>query len=189
VNDPITIRLATASDRPLLRGAIILLQDYERQLHATRLPGEQIADTYLAWIERRAADNGALLVAEIQSIFAGFAAGWIEQDDNVAETVDSNRFGYISDICVMPAYRGQRIALRLINNLEQHLRRAGVTRLRIASLATNATARAAYQRAGFVPYEIIYEKSCVAPNNGREIVAAAPYLLTDFRFPLMAQAV
>jgi ribosomal protein S18 acetylase RimI-like enzyme len=113
----------------------------------------------LAWIERRAADSGAVLVADTQGIFAGFAAGWVEQDDNIAETADSNRFGYISDICVMPAYRGQRIALRLLDNLEQHLRRAGVTRLRIASLATNAAARATYERGGFVPYEIIYEKS------------------------------
>jgi ribosomal protein S18 acetylase RimI-like enzyme len=58
----------------------------------------------------------------------------------------------------MLAYRGQRIALRLLESLEQHLRRAGVTRLRIASLATNTAARATYERGGFVPYEIIYEK-------------------------------
>ena len=158
MNDPITIRPATASDHPLLRRAIIELQDHERRLHATRLPGEQIAETYLAWIEHRAADSGAVLVAETQGIFVGFAAGWVEQDDNIAETADSNRFGYISDICVMPAYRGQRIALRLLGNLEQHFRCTGVTRLRIASLATNAAARAAYERGGFVPYEIIYEK-------------------------------
>ena len=125
MNDPITIRPATASDRPLLRRAIIELQDYERRLHATRLPGEQIADAYLGWVERRAADSGAVLVAETQGIFVGFAAGWIEQDDNIAETADSNRFGYISDICVMPAYRRQHTALRLLDNLEQHLAAPG----------------------------------------------------------------
>jgi ribosomal protein S18 acetylase RimI-like enzyme len=150
MNYPITIRPATASDRPLLRRGIIELQDHERRLHASRLPGEQIADAYLAWIEQRAADSGAVLVAETQAIFVGFAAGWVEQDDNIAESSDSNRFGYISDISVMPAYRGQRIALRLLDKLEKHLR--------IACLATNAAARAAYERGGFVPYEIIYEK-------------------------------
>jgi ribosomal protein S18 acetylase RimI-like enzyme len=158
MNAPITIRPAATSDHPLLRRAIIELQDHERRLHATRLPGAQIADTYLAWLEHRAAESGAVLVAETEGIFVGFAAGWVEQDDNIAETADSNRFGYISDICVMPGYRGQRIALRLLDDLEQHLRRAGVTRLRIASLATNAAARATYERGGFVPYEIIYEK-------------------------------
>jgi ribosomal protein S18 acetylase RimI-like enzyme len=158
MSDPITIRPARASDRPLLRRAILELQDYERRLHATRLPGEQIADDYLAWIEKQAADGGAVLVAETEGTFVGFAAGWVEQDDNIAETADSNRFGYISDICVMPAYRGQRIALRLLDNLEQHLRRGGVTRLRITSLATNAAARTTYERSGFVPYEITYEK-------------------------------
>jgi hypothetical protein len=102
MDDLITIQPATASDRPLLRGAIIELLDHE-----SRLPGEQIAGTYLAWIERRAADSGAVLVAGTQDILVGFAAGWVEQDDNIAETSDSNRSGYISDICVMRAYRGQ----------------------------------------------------------------------------------
>jgi ribosomal protein S18 acetylase RimI-like enzyme len=64
----------------------------------------------------------------------------------------------------MPAYRSQRNALRLLDDLGQHLRRARVTRLRIASLNTNAAARATYERAGFVPYEIIYEK----PTGGAE---------------------
>jgi ribosomal protein S18 acetylase RimI-like enzyme len=158
MNDPLTIRPATASDRPLLRRAIIELQDHERRLHATRLPSEQIADTYLARIEHLAAENGAVLVAEIDGLFAGFVAGWVEQNDNPAETADSNRFGYISDICVMPGYRGRHIALRLLESIEQHLGRTGVARLRIGSLAANAAARATYERGGFAPYEVVHEK-------------------------------
>jgi ribosomal protein S18 acetylase RimI-like enzyme len=158
VTDPVTIRPATAADRPELHSAIIELQDHERRLHATRLPGAQIADAYLAWIEHRTAVSGTVLVAEAEGGFAGFVAGWIEQEDNIAETPDSNRFGYVSDICVMPAYRGRRIARRLLAALEQHLGRAGVTRLRIGSLAMNTAARASYEQAGFAPYEVTYEK-------------------------------
>ena len=61
---------------------------------------EQIADAYLDWMLRQAEVSGAVLVAESGGSFVGFVAGWIEQADNVAETPDFNRFGYISDICV-----------------------------------------------------------------------------------------
>jgi ribosomal protein S18 acetylase RimI-like enzyme len=152
------IRPATPADRQDLRQAIVELQDYERLRHATRLPSEQVADAYLAWMERQAAAEGAILVAVSDASFAGFVAGWIANDENVAETPDSNRFGYISDICVMPAYRGQRIAAQLLDGIEHYLRRAGISRLRINTLAVNTSAQSSYEHAGFAPYEILYEK-------------------------------
>ncbi len=145
-------------DAPALRSAIVELSEHEHRLHPTRLPGEQIADAYLAWMQQRAAEGGAVLVAEVGGAFAGFVAGWIEVGSEIAETPDSNRFGYISDICVMPAHRGRRVANSLLGAIEQHLARAGIRRLRIASLAGNAPARKSYERAGFLPYEILYEK-------------------------------
>jgi ribosomal protein S18 acetylase RimI-like enzyme len=154
----LTIRPAIPSDWPQLRQAVIELQEHERRLHSTRLPGEQIADAYLKGMQRKAGERGAILVAEIQSAFVGFVAGWIEQERNIAETDNSNRFGYISDICVLPAYRGQRLASRLLDALEQHLRGEGAMRMRIGTLAANGSARASYERAGFVAYEVVYEK-------------------------------
>jgi ribosomal protein S18 acetylase RimI-like enzyme len=107
---------------------------------------------------RHAEASGAVLVAESGGSFVGFVAGWIEQAENIGETPDSNRFGYVSDICVMPAFRGQRIAAQLLDGIEQYLSRTGVTRLRINALAVNAPAQASYEHAGFAPYEILYEK-------------------------------
>src|SRR6516225_9748950 len=78
--------------------------------------------------------------------------------DHIPESADSNRFGYLSDICVMPAYRRQRIAQRLLTALEQHLASAGITRFRLFALAANASARATYESVGFAAYEILYEK-------------------------------
>jgi GNAT superfamily N-acetyltransferase len=103
--------------------------------------------------------QGAVLVAESKDIFVGFVAGWIEETGNIGETPDSNRVGCVSDICVMPDFRGRRIATQLLNRIEQHLARFGVTRLRINSLAANKAARASYKYAGFAPYEIVYEKT------------------------------
>lgn len=42
--------------------------------------------------------------------------------------------------------------------MEQYFRKTGSTRLRINALAVNAPAQASYERAGFLPYEILYEK-------------------------------
>ena len=93
--DCIVIRRAEPSDRPDLLKAVIELQDYERQLHETRLPGEQIADAYTCWMLSSADGGGLVLVAKDEDDFVGFAAGWIEHEENVAETSDSNRFGFI----------------------------------------------------------------------------------------------
>jgi len=152
------IRSATTRDRPQSRAAIIDLQDHERRLHATRMPGEQIADAYLDWMLEQVQVEGLCLVAEGDGEFCGFVAGWVENSDAIAETPDSQRFGYISDIWVMPPFRGHGIATRLLQEIELRLRRTGVTRVRINVLAANASARAAYERAGFAVYEIQYEK-------------------------------
>ena len=154
----VVIRPAKTSDRPALRLAIIELQEFERRLHGTRRPGEEVANAYLDWMLRQAAEGGAVLVAEIDGMVIGFVAGWIERTDNIAETADSNRVGYISDICVLPSHRGQGIAGQLLDNISKQLGAAGVTRIRIGSLADNRSARSSYERAGFVPYEVVYEK-------------------------------
>jgi GNAT superfamily N-acetyltransferase len=164
--DGLTIRPATRSDRQNLRAAIVELQEHERRLHATRLPGEQIAGAYLDWMLGQAEASGAALVAEADGTFAGFAAGWVVEDDAIAETADSNRYGLVSDVCVLAPYRGRRIASRLIEAIEAHLAYAGVLRIRIGALAANTAARRSYERSGYAPYEVVYEK-VVAPTGGQ----------------------
>ena len=116
-------------------------------------------------MRQRAEAAGVVLVAEKEGNFVGFVSGWIEESENIAETPESNRFGYISDICVLPAFRGQRIARQLLAAIEWYLWRAGVTRLRITALAVNPSAQAAYEHAGFAPYEIVYEKAANDTNG------------------------
>jgi ribosomal protein S18 acetylase RimI-like enzyme len=123
------------------------------------MPGEQVADAYLDWMLRRAETLGAVLVAENNQTFVGFVAGWIEETENIGETPDSKRIGFVSDICVMPQFRGREIASELLKGIGEHLRGLGAMRLRMHALAANRSARAAYERTGFAPYEIIYEKT------------------------------
>lgn len=155
--DQIVIRRVKSSDRPDLLKAIVELQNFERELHDTRLPGEQIADSYTDWMLSNAESSGSVFLAEVDGMFAGFVSGWIEQEESLAETADSNRFGYISDLCVLSTFRGKRIANHLLDAMVAHFRSADVARVRVGFLAANRSAKIAYERAGFRPYETIYE--------------------------------
>ncbi|MGA9846640.1 MAG: GNAT family N-acetyltransferase, partial [Roseiarcus sp.] len=141
------------------------LHECERRLHSSRLPGEETADAYLDWMLAEARQGGAVLVAEVCGAFAGFAAGWIAQENLIEETPDSNRYGYVSDICVLPPFRGRRIASALLEALEARLRQGGVTRIRLSALAANAAARKVYERSGYTLYEVVYEKRVGADNE------------------------
>ena len=154
-----TIRPQREADQANLRRAFVELQEFERSLHDSRLPGAEIAIPYVEWMQNQVADrSGEVFVAEVDGVFQGFVACWVDRNSHIIETPDLNVFGFISDICVMPDWRGRGIAARLLSAAEAHLAGRGVTRVRIGALATNEPALSAYRKHGFVPYEILFEK-------------------------------
>jgi len=155
----IHIRSAIDADADRLIEAMIDQQEYERKLHDTRLPGAQMAAVYLQHVKESAArNNGTIWVAELDGVFAGYAACWVEHECNVAETADSNRFGYIADTYVIPRLRGRGVVADLLQAAESCLRASGVQRIRIGALAANASALQAYAKHGFEAYEVVMEK-------------------------------
>lgn len=156
----VTVRPAGPGDRAALQAALVDMQDYERALHDTRLPGQETARPYLDWLEGHApAHGGVVLVAvSAERELAGFSACWVQQDDLISETADSNRFGYVSDVYTAPAWRGHGVAGQLLAAIEAHLRGTGVARIRIGVLASNDSAIRAYRKHGFEPYEMVLEK-------------------------------
>jgi ribosomal protein S18 acetylase RimI-like enzyme len=160
------VRLYRDADRAEVIGALVGIQDHEVALTDTRLPGRQVAEPYFARLRGSVADHsGAMFIAEAEGRFAGFVACYVVEDDNLAETPDSSRFGYVSDIFVAPERRGCGIAQALLAVAERHLAATGVTRLRVGVLSANRTACRAYQSYGFAPYEAIYEKR-IDPRAG-----------------------
>jgi hypothetical protein len=102
----IHVRTAKSADHDWLVKAIADEQEYEHTLHDTRKPGAEVAKPYLAHLEESVSQkSGVILVAEIGSTFAGYAACWIEQENALTETDDSNRSGYVADAYVVPALR------------------------------------------------------------------------------------
>jgi RimJ/RimL family protein N-acetyltransferase len=138
------------------------LQEHERALHDTRLPGLPHSRDYLARLWDVLAENrGAMLIAETAGgDRVGLVAGHIVDEPWPVETLDSIRYGYVSDIFIRPVARGSGLATLLLDAITAHFQRVdpSVRRIRINALAVNTIARRAYEKAGFTPYEVIYER-------------------------------
>lgn len=161
------IRPYESEDYDWVLAAQVALQEHEiaiedPRLRPTRLPGLPHAHDYLTLLWNNLADGaGIMLIArDGAGSRVGLVAGRIVDEPWPMETRDSSRYGYVSDIYIEPRARGSGLAPILLDAIADHLRAADptLTRLRINVLAANAVARAAYEKAGFVPYEVMYER-------------------------------
>jgi ribosomal protein S18 acetylase RimI-like enzyme len=156
------IRPYTPADYDWVLQCEVELQEHERALHDTRVAGLPHTRDYLEMLwDDLAEGHGAMLIAEnAQGERLGLVAGHIVDQPWPMETRDSTRYGYVSDIFVKPEARGNGLAQLLLDAIAAHLRTADptLTRLRVNVLAVNAIARRSYEKAGFTPYEIMYER-------------------------------
>jgi ribosomal protein S18 acetylase RimI-like enzyme len=156
------IRPYTSADYDWVLQCEVDLQEHERAIHDTRLPGLPHTRDYLAMLWKELAEGqGIMLIAETpQSERIGLVAGHIVDAPWPMESRDSTRYGYVSDIFIKPEARGTGLAQTLLDAIAAHLRAADPTlvRLRVNVLAVNAIARRSYEKAGFTPYEVMYER-------------------------------
>jgi GNAT superfamily N-acetyltransferase len=156
------IRPYTPADHDWVLQCEVDLQEHERAIHDTRLPGLPHSRDYLAVLWDQLAENqGIMLIAEnAEGERLGLVAGHIEDAPWPMETPDSTRYGYVSDIFIRPEARGTGLAQALLDAIAAHLHRVDPTliRLRINALAVNRIACRAYEKAGFTPYEVMYER-------------------------------
>lgn len=162
-----TIRPYRPEDADWVLAAQVALQEHEIAIHdprlpQTRLPGLPASHDYIAMLwETLNANQGTMLIADsADGVQLGLVAGSIVEQPWPMERKDSWRFGYVSDIYVEPRARGTGLAQALIDALAAHFRHVdpSLTRLRINVLAANEIARGAYEKAGFTPYEVMYER-------------------------------
>jgi GNAT superfamily N-acetyltransferase len=146
------IREFRADDAAAIRGCIVELQDFERQIDDRLRPGEAMASEYLRHILGRCREHaGTILVAEHGGAIVGFAAilarvPFESLDDPPGE------YALVSDLAVLEVFRGRGIGTGLLSEAEQYATAAGATELRISVLSANETAVQLYRRAGFIPY-------------------------------------
>lgn len=138
------------------------LQEHERGLHDSRLPGLPHSRDYLALLQDVMAENqGVMLIAvDVDGERLGLVAGHIVDEPWPMETPDSTRYAYVDDIFVRPEARGSGLARLLLDAMEDHFRKVDprLRRLRVNALAVNRMACRAYEKAGFTPYEVTYER-------------------------------
>jgi DNA-binding HxlR family transcriptional regulator/GNAT superfamily N-acetyltransferase len=164
-NRDFQIRDAVISDRETLVRFMINLQEYERSLHPSRSHGKIIGDDHLGYLENIVKQlEGRILVAESNQQLFGFIVCFIEEmeegDKHIIE--EQRRFGYISDLYVLPEGRGQGIGKALVKQAENHFHNLGLFSVKISFLHNNYQAEKLYYRLGYQPYENIYEKRLIA---------------------------
>lgn len=156
------IRPYTPADYDWVLRCEVQLQEHERTIHDTRGPALPHTHDYLAMLwDALAEGQGIMLIAEnAEGERLGLVAGHIEDTPWPMETSDSTRYGYVSDIYIRPEARGSGLAQTLLDAIAAHLHAADPTlvRLRVNVLAVNAIARRSYEKAGFTPYEVMYER-------------------------------
>lgn len=159
--EDLTVRPWVETDREPVTELIAELQDYERFIHPSRLPGPDIATDHLRrlidWVER---SSGAIMVAELRDTgeVIGYSCGWLAIDNDPLQEPDYRRHGYVADVYVTERFRAKGVAARLLEAIETHLVQSGARRLRIAALARNRNAIVTFREFGFEPYEVVLEK-------------------------------
>ena len=95
-----------------------------------------------------------LLLASVGDEVVGYGLAHVMRTDDtwVADTwVTGDRVGEIESLAVLPEHRGRGLGSRLMDGLEEELRRQGVTDLVLGLLPGNAPAARLYERRGYRP--------------------------------------
>jgi ribosomal protein S18 acetylase RimI-like enzyme len=143
-----------ARDRQQLRECIVCLQEHERGLEPALPEGPAMADDYLAFlVDRCARLSGTLMVAEVEGRVAGFVSvfGKVPPEEPDEEQAE---YAYVSDLVVLPAYRGQGLGRGLLEAAQAFARAHGARTIWIGVLSRNRAARELYQELGFMPYHL-----------------------------------
>jgi ribosomal protein S18 acetylase RimI-like enzyme len=97
--------------------------------------------------------SGRILVAEIGQRIIGLAAVLARVIPNDPDE-EQTPYAYISDLVVLPEYRGRGVGHALLEQAESYARSAGATILRINVLAKNEDAARLYANFGFTDYRV-----------------------------------
>ncbi len=148
------IRPYEPRDQEQVIQCIVSLQNFERTLEADRVDPTDITPRYLRDLLARAQTRpGGLLVAEEAGQVVGYVALCLEPEPADYWTSLAG-YAYISDLVVLPEYRGRGLGRALLAEAENLARRLGANALKINVLARNTTAWNLYHSAGFRDYEI-----------------------------------
>ncbi|MFB6161044.1 MAG: GNAT family N-acetyltransferase [Haloferacaceae archaeon] len=158
-SDPV-IRAATSDDVDRLVDLWVALAAEQRP-HGSHLPPDANRTAAREAIAHRVVTDG-VRVAVHEDAVVGFVtfrveAGRYEQD------VER---GVVDDLFVVPDHRNAGVGARLLDAAEAALRAAGVDAVALEALSDNAAARRFYERRGYRPHRVEFEKGLENDTSG-----------------------
>lgn len=143
------IREYRPEDAAGVEECFVVLQDHERSVEPLRARGRDVLRPYLDFMFKRVEERGGtVFVAEAGGKIVGFACLWLRNPDDELMNVPGE-YASVSDLVVLPEFRGQRLGYELLRTAEDYARSHGATRLKIGVLARNERARRLYVDFGF----------------------------------------
>jgi ribosomal protein S18 acetylase RimI-like enzyme len=134
------------------------LQDFLHGLEPNVLEGKAAKKYFDFMLTRCAETTGKVLVAEVDHQVVGFVCVWgkVPSEELDEEPGD---YAFISDLVVLPAYRGHGVGRALLERAEEYARSLGVTKIQLEVLANNASALKLYTSDGFRAYHMLMTKN------------------------------
>lgn len=152
------IREYRPEDARHVEECFVELQDFLHGLEPQVREGKAARQYFDAMFARCADTQGKIFVAEAARRVVGFICLWAKvQSEELDE--EPSEYAYISDLVVLPAYRGRGLGRALLEKAEAHARLHGATTLKIESLAKNEGATTLYRNFGFSAYQILLVKN------------------------------
>jgi GNAT superfamily N-acetyltransferase len=152
------IRPYRPDDASAVRHCVTELQEFERVLDPRLRPGQAIADDLCermhAWCREA---EGRLFVAEQDGTVVGFVCVLAREPFTDLDDPPGT-YALVTDLIVLPPWRGRGIGRRLLESAEMFARNAGAREFRIGVLSRNLAARRLYLAAGFQPHVEIFAK-------------------------------
>ena len=156
------IREYRPEDASGVERCFVELHDYERGVEPLRAEGRKVSKKYLEFMFARTKETGGrVFVAEMDKRVVGFVCVWGRVAEN--ELINApGEYAYVSDLVVLPEFRGRKIGYRLLQAAEEYATREGATRLMIGVLARNQVARQLYEKFGFEESQVELSKTLAA---------------------------
>ncbi|MCA1636100.1 MAG: GNAT family N-acetyltransferase [Acidobacteria bacterium] len=159
------IREYRPEDAASVEECFVVLQNHERSVEPLRARGEVVLKPYLEFMFKRVAERGGgVFVAEAEGKVVGFVCLWLRNPEDELMN-EPGEYAHISDLVVMPEYRGRRLGSELLRAAEDYARAHGATRLKIGVLARNEGARRLYENLGFEELAVFLTKE-LEPKQG-----------------------
>lgn len=145
------VRDATPEDEAILLVFLRALQEAERAFCPSRRRGHEVDRLcYLELCE----EGVQVLLAQDAGQAIGFIAGRLAVDRDELQQAAWRPHGHISDLYIVPDWRGRGVARLLLEAMRGRLRSMGARRLTIGVLSGNQAALGAYRRFGFEPFRL-----------------------------------